>query len=761
MLSLSELQSSQFEKTGEHFGNVLIVGLGMIGGSVAKALKERSLAYLFGSDRRHDELTLGIATHVIDVEAELNAEFIAKMDIIILATPVRAMEAVLEQIKPHLSATTLVTDVGSTKQSVVEAARKVFGQVPANFIPGHPIAGAEKSGVLAANPNLFENHKVIVTPLPNSDAILVDRLHRMWTAIGADVVSMDVVHHDHVLAGSSHLPHLLAYTLVDALANSERSQDVFRFAAGGFRDFTRIASSDPIMWRDVFLANKDATLESLDSFTDHLQQLRHSIEVGDGPAMFGVFTRAKSARDHFLRLLEARSATSASTVKPISIKVLPASLIKGEINLRGDKFLSHIAITIAALCEGVSDLSNLDMGQGVKVTLQALRDMGVVVEDFGGQRLRIHGVGLNGLKAPIAPINVHDSALSLHVLLPVLAAQKFAVTFIADDALSAQPFVDLLDIVKSMGASVTTSESGCLPFAIATDNQLINQFKVDVKGHSRQLKLAALMAGVMSQKDTELNLLDAIESDGVEGLLALFSCQITSKSCVKASSSIALAQAQKPRAAQLDMPADMDKAAWLILLASLSPGSRLEVGNLALSQINTHFLNLLIQGGAKIESSHNLSEPLSVVRPMDKASIKVGFTEFSGFKVSEEDVLSVRNELLLLCVAAVYAKGTSRFEGLQRLPYHWEDRITTFVDALVIIGVPCRLQAGVLEIEGCIPCGGELDSAGDYHLALAMLALGMRSRSPVTVNDCHKLLEEFEEFETIVEPLGFHCQIAQ
>ncbi|KJZ14978.1 prephenate dehydratase [Marinomonas sp. S3726] len=756
MFTLSELQSNQFEKADEHFGNVLIVGLGMIGGSVAKALKERGLAYLFGSDRRHDELTLGVATHVIDFEAELDAEFIEKMDIILLATPVRAMEVVLEQIKPFLLDTTLVTDVGSTKGSVVEAARKVFGSVPANFIPGHPIAGAEKSGVLAANPNLFENHKVIVTPLPNSDALLVDKLHRMWTAIGADVVSMDVTHHDHVLAGSSHLPHLLAYTLVDALANSERSQDVFRFAAGGFRDFTRIASSDPIMWRDVFLANKDATLESLDSFTEHLQQLRHSIEVGDGPAMFGVFTRAKSARDHFLRLLEARSSSSASTVKPISIKVLPASLVKGEINVRGDKFLSHSLITMAALSEGGSEFSNLDMGQGVKVTLQALRDMGVVVEDFGGQRIRIHGVGLNGLKAPIAPINVHESELSLHVLLPVLAAQKFAVTFVAEGALSSQPFVDLLSIVKVMGASVTTSESGCLPFTIATENQLINQYKIDVKGRSRQLKLAALIAGVMSQKNVELNL--PRDLDGSDAVLSLFSCEQDVRTNDKGDNILAVKQGQKPQAASLDVPADDNKTAWLTLLACLSPGSKLMINNAGITQMNSAFLKVLLANGANIEL-HNVNEdqPLTV----SEGKIKVGFAAFSGFTIKESEILSVCSELLLLCVAAVYAKGTSRIEGIHNLPYRWEDRVTTFVDALTIIGVPCSLQAGVLEIEGCIPCGGELDSAGDYHLSLAMLALGMRSRSPVTVNDCHKLLEEFEEFETIVESLGFHCQLTQ
>jgi 3-phosphoshikimate 1-carboxyvinyltransferase len=289
------------------FGNVMIIGLGMIGGSFAKALKERGLATLYGVDRREGELALGVSTGVIDHPAELSAAFVSKMDIIILATPVRAMESVLFDIKPFLSKNILVTDVGSTKVSVVEAVRRVFSEVPPNFIPSHPIAGAEKSGVLASNSLLFEKHMAIVTPLPDSNPVLLDRLHRLWRAVGADVVSMDVEHHDHVLASSSHLPHLLAYTLVDALANGERSQDVFKFAAGGFRDFTRIASSDPVMWRDVFMANKDATLATLDHFTDRLADMRTAIAQGDGASMFGVFTRAKSARDHFLRLLEQRT----------------------------------------------------------------------------------------------------------------------------------------------------------------------------------------------------------------------------------------------------------------------------------------------------------------------------------------------------------------------------------------------------------------------------------------------------------------------
>ena len=255
------------------------------------------------------------------------------------------------------------------------------------------------------------------------------------------------------------------YTLVDALANADRSQDIFRFAAGGFRDFTRIASSDPTMWRDVFLANKDATLTTLDLFTDRLADMRKAIEESDGASMYGVFTRAKSARDHFLRLLEQRTLGQAQE-KQVSIAVAPASSVQGQITLIGDKSLSHRALIMGALSDGVSELANVDLVGDVKVTMQALRDMGVVIEEFGHGTVRVHGVGRKGLRAPIAPINVHDSATSLYLLLPILAGQDFSVEVIGEGVLLNTPFTHLLSLMNLSGASVSSAAAGCLPFRV-------------------------------------------------------------------------------------------------------------------------------------------------------------------------------------------------------------------------------------------------------------------------------------------------------
>ncbi|MDB4837652.1 prephenate dehydrogenase/arogenate dehydrogenase family protein [Marinomonas sp.] len=740
---MTVVMSGQEQK---QFGNVMIIGLGMIGGSFAKSLKEKGLATLYGVDRREGELALGVSTGVIDFPVKLTGDSVGKMDVIILATPVRAMASVLAELKPFLSDSTLLTDVGSTKGSVVAAAHQVFGCLPANFIPSHPIAGAEKSGVLAANPNLFENHMAIVTPLADSNPLLLDRLHQLWRAVGADVVSMDVEHHDHVLASSSHLPHLLAYTLVDALANGDRSQDVFKFAAGGFRDFTRIASSDPVMWRDVFLANKDATLETLDHFTDRLADMRKAIELGDAASMFGVFTRAKSARDHFLRLLESRTGGGVKEIKPVSVSMLPASVVKGEISLLGDKFLSHKAITIAALSEGVSHLQNINLGADVKVTIQAFRDMGVVIEELAKNQLRVHGVGLRGLKAPIGPINVHLSRESLYLLLPVLAGQSFSVTVVAEGELLNAPMDELLSLIRQMDNEVRSEIGGCLPVFLSPCEPV--NVSITLESGSEPLRMAALLASLYSPIRGRVKPL----SGGVshcEVLLRQFSAKID---VIDESFSISPSALL---ATDVVLTGDEFTSSWLVLLANLLPGSDLVVANAGLDSVSYEFMVFLrsIAG--------NVSLPAEGAFGLYEGRLEAGFTEFSAFSLTAEQSYQFRDELPLLCVAATYAKGESRIRGVNALPYHHEDRVLSVVEALAQMDIDCTYERGELLIKGGIPGGGELDCAGDEKLGLVLLALGARAQSITKVNDCQKLLEEFNELESVARQLNLHCVVAQ
>lgn len=278
-----------------------IIGVGLIGGSLARALRQAgAVDEIVGCGRDVEHLAKAKALNVIDHYSADVAEAISGADMIVVAVPMQAMESVFRSIQGHIDTQAIMTDVGSVKGRAVEAAQKAFGEIPEIYIPGHPIAGTEKNGVEASFAELFQERRVILTPLENSRADAIDKVRAMWQACGADVVEMGVEHHDEVLAATSHLPHMLAYALVDTLARMDDSQEIFSYAAGGFRDFTRIASSNPQMWHDICLANQSALRDVLHRFSGDLQLLIDAIDRGDSEYLKDTFTRAKRARDTYV-----------------------------------------------------------------------------------------------------------------------------------------------------------------------------------------------------------------------------------------------------------------------------------------------------------------------------------------------------------------------------------------------------------------------------------------------------------------------------
>ncbi len=277
-----------------------IIGVGLIGGSLARALKAAGeCAHVVGCGRNIEHLKTAQKLGVID-SYHTDMSCAAKdADVIVLATPLGVMADAFQRIYPVLIENTLITDVGSTKASVAAQARAHLGEHLPRFVPGHPIAGSEQNGVTASFAELFQNRRVILTPLPETDDQAHQLIQKMWNITGAEVVEMEVMHHDEVLAATSHLPHVLAYTLVDTLAQMEDRREIFRFAAGGFRDFTRIASSHPRMWHDICLANQDALVQVLDIFARDLQQVSDMIRHADSQSLEDLFTRAKQKRDEF------------------------------------------------------------------------------------------------------------------------------------------------------------------------------------------------------------------------------------------------------------------------------------------------------------------------------------------------------------------------------------------------------------------------------------------------------------------------------
>ena len=277
-----------------------IIGVGLIGGSLARALRAAGFCQqVVGAGRNTANLQKAVELGVIDrYETDL-AQAVNGADMVFVAVPMGAMQSVFSAIKGQLAENAVVTDAGSAKGSVLDDVRQAFGEVPGFFVPGHPIAGTEQSGVEASFADLYKNHRVILTPVESTDAGATGRVRAMWEAAGAEVVEMDPVHHDAILAATSHLPHLLAFTLVDSLARMSDQQEVFEYAAGGFRDFTRIASSDPVMWRDICLANHDAIQLLIEHFIADLERVKQAVQAGDGERLLEILGNAKDVRDRF------------------------------------------------------------------------------------------------------------------------------------------------------------------------------------------------------------------------------------------------------------------------------------------------------------------------------------------------------------------------------------------------------------------------------------------------------------------------------
>lgn len=303
---------------GGAYQRVALIGLGLIASSMAHAIKAAGLAdEIVGFAKSAESRAVAIDIGFVDRTAETAAEAVRGADLVVLAVPVGAMGAIAAEIGPHLAPGATVTDVGSVKQAVIDA---VAPHIPAgvHFIPGHPIAGTEHSGPRSGFATLFQNRWWLLTPVPGTDPEATRRLRQLCESIGAKVDEMDAEHHDLVLAVTSHTPHLIAYTMVGVADDLARVTDseVIQYSAAGFRDFTRIAASDPTMWRDVFLTNKDATLEILGRFTEELFALQRAIRLGDGAHLHAYFTRTRAIRRGIIEAGQDTSAPDFGRVQP-------------------------------------------------------------------------------------------------------------------------------------------------------------------------------------------------------------------------------------------------------------------------------------------------------------------------------------------------------------------------------------------------------------------------------------------------------------
>ncbi len=380
---------------------VLIVGLGLIGGSIARGLAtSKACRRILAVGRDEAALQTAMLDGSIHAYATDLATLAPEADLIMITVPTLSVRLILEQLRDLVDDRVIITDAASVKGNVVADARRALGARFSRFVPGHPIAGSERSGYPASRADLFDKRKVILTPLSDNDTLAVRTVMALWQSLGADIHAMSVERHDKVLAGTSHLPHLLAYTLVNTLVDSvsepDRVQQVFDYAAGGFADFSRIASSDPVMWRDIFLANTQATVDILDAYVTSLQRMRSVLLRADGAALTREFGRAKQVRDEFYLRFQHNAGQRPAAPAGQATAVLtgrPRHSLQGEFRAPASPGTARKYLEDAVAHSSVSRLQGVPEDTETLCLVQSLRANGVPVVGPEQGQVTVYGTG--------------------------------------------------------------------------------------------------------------------------------------------------------------------------------------------------------------------------------------------------------------------------------------------------------------------------------------------------------------------------------
>ena len=743
------------------FEKVAFIGLGLIGSSLARVIRAEHLANdIVASTRSQKTLEDAKVLGLISAGYTDPVQAVQGADLVVLALPVRATQKVLETIQPHLAENVIITDVGSTKANVVAAAKAVYGeQLPAGFVPGHPIAGAEHTGVHAGKVDLFANHKVILTPLPTSADWAVDKMIQLWQAAHAEVICMDVDKHDEVLAHTSHLPHLMAFNLVEQLAKREDNLDIFRYAAGGFRDFSRIAASDPQMWHDIFFANKKAILNAVDGFEAQLAIIRKLIEEEDSQTLMGLLGHAQAARQHFNHMLvkkpfmEKSKVTQQFTIQP------GAKKFQGKFSVPGDKSVSHRSIMFGAIAEGTTHVTGFLEGEDALATLQAFRDMGVSIEGPKNGEVTIHGVGMHGLKAPESAIYMGNSGTSMRLLSGILAAQKFDSVMTGDASLSKRPMERIANPLREMGAQIqTTGERGTPPVSI-TGNQNLKGIQYDLPMASAQVKSGILLAGLWAEGETAVTEPEPTR-DHTERMLRAFGYEVKTEA-----NRISLQGGGKLVGTDIQVPSDISSAAFFMVGAAITENADITLEAVGVNPTRTGIIEILKQMGADIAVENERiagGEPIADIRIRGTRTLK-------GIHIPEDQVPLAIDEFPALFIAAACAEGRTILTGAAELRVKESDRIQVMADGLQTMGIDCTPTEDGIIIEGkgksgdwsAIFEGGEIESHHDHRIAMSFSIAGLRNSGVIKIIGTETVATSFPTFTQLTAQAGLTIDVTE
>lgn len=729
---------------------LVVIGLGLIGGSLAAAIKEKQHSMeVIGLARRQETINTAIEMGIIDRGvSDISAldGTLGEGDCVFVSVPtLSTVDQLIHAYKAFGTEVTL-TDGASTKGNIVSELAQRLGFVPDNYVPGHPIAGSEQSGVAAANAKLFDCHRVILTPLSETNTTHTQRVKALWESVGAEVLDMSVDMHDEVLASTSHLPHAIAFSLVDTLAHDSQNESIFRYAAGGFRDFTRIASSDPLMWHDIMIANKASVIQAISLFQNNLDQLKSAIDREDHKHLLGVFTRAKVARDRFTKQLNEASYLNTMTQQTLQYRITPGGSLNGSCRVPGDKSISHRSIMLGSIANGTTVVNGFLEGEDALATLQAFRDMGVVIEGPDEGRVIIHGVGLHGLKPPPGPLYVGNAGTAMRLLAGLLAGQSFDVTLTGDQSLSKRPMKRVTDPLHIMGAKIETADNGRPPL-MSEGGQLLKGIHYTMPMASAQVKSCLLLAGLYAQGKTEV-VEPAITRDHTERMLAGFGYAVE-----RDGNTVSIHGGGELKAMSIDVPADISSAAFFMVAASIAPGSDIVLEHVGINPTRTGILDILRLMGADIECNNRREvggEPV--------ADIRVRSTLLKGIKIPEQYVPLAIDEFPVLFIAAACAEGTTTLTGAHELRVKESDRIQSMADGLKALGIDATPTDDGMIIQGGTIGGGTVETHDDHRIAMAFTVAGLVATNEVIVNNCAHVATSFPDFVPLAKQMGISLE---
>ena len=753
------------------FQQVCIIGLGLIGASLAQAIKDKGLSKrLVAVDKHAPSINEACQQGLLDAGSSVLSDVVHGSDLIVIAIPVQAAQAVFVDIKKamdsgQLASDCIITDVCSTKVNIVHAATAVFEELPIGFVPAHPIAGAENSGYHARRAQLFVNHSVIICELPTTSYQAIADLSALWEAVGASVMTMSAEHHDAILAHTSHLPHLLAFNLVEQLASHDDNLDMFRYAAGGFRDFTRIAASDPKMWHDIFFANKSAIVSALDEYSVYLQEIRQLIIDEDSTALMGILGRAQAARRHFGHMLASTPYTDTSAMSASYI-ITPSNTVTGTIDIPGDKSISHRSIMLGSLATGVTHVTGFLEGEDALATLQAFRDMGVTIEGPTNGELTIHGVGMNGLKPSKTPLYMGNSGTSMRLLAGILAAQSFDSVLTGDTSLNKRPMERVAAPLREMGAVIqSTGQSGTAPLSITGRDSVgtpLQGTEYDMPVASAQVKSCLLLAGLWAEGVTTV-IQPEVSRDHTERMLSAFGYDVTvegNRISVKGGGTLT--------GGAIAVPADISSAAFFMVAAAISQNSELTLTQVGINPTRTGIIDILKLMQADISLSnetHVGGEPV--------ADITIRSSNLKGIEIPEYLVPLAIDEFPVLFVAASCAEGRTVLTGAKELRVKESDRIAVMADGLQTLGVECTVTEDGLIIEGKgtasqegeinnnqpVFGGGHITSHHDHRIAMSFAVASLRASQQITIEGVETVNTSFPGFAELANHIGMSIEM--